>query len=283
MATVYIKPGTGNGTGTLADPYFFDELGSAETAAGSGGKILFTDGTYTVSAVLQLGASNVTYEAVNTREAILDFQSSTTYGLELGRSADSYAGFALKGLVFDNIGSTSLNGAVDVEIASGQLLTVDNCDFLDMSSTYKAIVGSGSPSPVGAMNATFTGCVFTGSTSTADVDFFRYRGGTGGSHNLTLNNCTCVFTNNSTNEFFITTTIGSVTVKNTILKGEGSGTTTLGTATTFTESNNCYVGIGESADPANGIIVDDPQFVDPTTGDFRLRPSSPCIGAGTAS
>tara|TARA_R100000951_G_scaffold95469_1_gene84514 strand:- start:542 stop:1387 length:846 start_codon:yes stop_codon:yes gene_type:complete len=279
---VYIKPGSGSGTGTLADPYFFDQLGTAETAAGSGGKILFTDGTYTVSALLQLGATNVTYEALNSKQAVLDFQNSTSYGLELGRSADSHAGFALKGLVFDNIGSTSLNGAVDVEIASGQLLTVDECNFFDMSSTYKAIVGSGSPSPVGAMNATFTGCIFTGSTSTGDVDFFRYRGGTL-SHNLTLNNCTCIFTNNSTNEFFITTLAGSVTVKNSILLADGSGTTTLGTATTFTESNNCYHNIGESADAANGIIVDDPLFVDSATGDLRLRPSSPCINAGTAS
>ncbi len=282
MATVYLQPGTGTGAGTLADPYFFDQLGTAETAAGSGGKILFTDGTYLVTALLQLGASNVTYEALNLKQAVLDFQNSTSYGLELGRSADSNAGFALKGLVFDNIGSTSFNGAVDVEIASGQLLTVDDCDFLDMSSTYKAIVGSGSPSPVGSMNATFTGCLFTGSTSTGDVDFFRYRQSTV-SHSLTLNNCTCIFTNNDTNEFFITTTTGSVTVKNSILFADGSGTTTLGTANTFTESNNCYRNIGESADPANSIIVDDPQFVDSANADLRLRPSSPCINAGTAS
>jgi hypothetical protein len=282
MATVYIKPGSGTGTGTLADPYFFDQLGTAETAAGSGGKILFTDGTYTVSALLQMGASNVTYEAVNTRKAILDFLNSVGYGLELGRSADSFAGFALKGLVFDNIGSTSLNGAVDVMIATGQLLTVDECDFLDMSSTYKAIVGSGSPSPTGAMNATFTSCVFTGSTSTGDVDFFRYRVEIA-PHNLTINNCTCIFTNNNINEFFRTTMTGSVTVKNSILRHTGSGTTTLGTATTFTESNNCYFDIGESADTANAIIVDDPQFIDFSIGDYRLRPSSPCINAGTAS
>jgi hypothetical protein len=282
MATVYIKPGSGSGTGTLADPYYFDQLGTAETAAGSGGKILFTNGTYTVSALLQMGASNVTYEAVNTRKATLDFLSSTSYGLELGRSADSFAGFALKGLVFDNLGSAGFNGAVDIEIASGQLLTVDSCDFLDMSSTYKALVGSGSSTPTGAMNVTFTGCVLTGSTSTADVDFFRYRLSTP-SHNITLNNCTCIFTNNSTNEFFITTTNGLVTVKNSILTQDGSGTTTLGTASTFTESNNCYFGIGESADAAKAIIVDDPLFVDFANGDYRLRPSSPCINAGTAS
>jgi len=132
------------------------------------------------------------------------------------------------------------------------------------------------------MNATFTGCIFTGSTSTLDVHFFRYRQATA-LHNLSIINCLCIFTNNNTNEFFQTTINGSVTVKNTILKGEGSGTTTLGTATTFTESNNCYFGIGESADAANGIIVDDPQFVDSANGDYRLRPSSPCINAGTAS
>ena len=282
MATVYIKPGSGTGTGTLADPYFFDQLGTAETGAGSGGKILFTDGTYIASSILQLGASNVTYEALNSKNAIIDFQNSASAALELGRSADSFAGFALKGLVFDNIGSITNNGAVDVEIASGELLTVDECEFLDMASTYKALVGSGSASPTGAMNATFTGCIFTGSTSSTDVDFFRYRLATP-LHSLSIINCLCIFTNNNTNEFFKTTTTGNVTVKNTILKGEGSGTTTLGTATTFTESNNCYFGIGESADAANGIIIDDPLFVDSTTGDYRLRPNSPCIGAGTSS
>ena len=70
MATVYIKPGTGTGTGTLADPYFFDQLGTAETAAGSGGKILFINGTYTQGSALSLGASNVTYEALNAKQAI---------------------------------------------------------------------------------------------------------------------------------------------------------------------------------------------------------------------
>ena len=275
---VYIQPGDSTGgSGTFENPYYMAELGAAETAAGSGGKILFTDGTYIASSTLQLGASNVTYEALNSKQAIIDFQNSASAALELGRSADSFAGFALKGLVFDNIGGINVNAAVNVEIASGELLTVDECEFLDMASSYKALVGSGAAAPAGAMNATFTGCIFTGSTSTADVDFFRYRNG-GSSHNLSIINCLCIFTNNSTNEFFITTTPGNVTVKNTILKGEGSGTTTLGTATIFTESNNCYFGIGESADAANGIIIDDPEFVDPSSRDFRLRPDSPLIG-----
>jgi len=283
MATVYISPTGGAVTqdGTTANTaYAFSSLSTAETDAQSGGKILFMDGTYSVTATLQLGASNVTYEAVNLRKAVFDFANGG-YGLELGRTADSFAGFAMKGLVFDNLGAASFNGAVDVEIASSQLLTADDCDFLDMTSTYKAIVGSGSASNTGAMNATFTRCVFTGSKTTGDANFFAYRGAN--SHNLTLNNCTCIYTNNSTSGIFKTGTIGSITVKNSILLADGSGTTTLGTAQTFTESNNCYRNISESADPANNIIVDDPQFVDSPNGDYRLRPSSPCINAGTAS
>jgi hypothetical protein len=46
MATVYIKPGSGSGSGTLADPYYYSELSTAETAAGADGTILFTDGEY---------------------------------------------------------------------------------------------------------------------------------------------------------------------------------------------------------------------------------------------
>lgn len=282
MPTVYIAPtaqGLADGT-SAANAYAIGSLATAESDAQSGGKILFMDGTYSVTATLQLGASNVTYEAVNLRKAVFDF-SNGGYGLELGRTADSFAGFAMKGLVFDNLGGAGFNGAVDIEIANDQLLTVDDCDFLDMTSTYKAIIGSGSPTNTGAMNVTFTGCVLTGSTSSDDVDFFRYRLSSP-SHNITLNNCTCIFTNNATNEFFITTTNGSVTVKNSILAQDGSGTTTLGTATIFTESNNCYFGIGESADPAKSIIVDDPQFVDSINGDYRLRPSSPCIISGVS-
>ena len=49
MATVYIKPGTGSGSGTLAAPYFYSELATAETAAGVGGTILFTDGDYSLA------------------------------------------------------------------------------------------------------------------------------------------------------------------------------------------------------------------------------------------
>lgn len=275
MATVYIKPGSGTGTGTLADPYFFDQLGTAETAAGSGGKILFTDGTYTQGSALSLGASNVTYEALNAKQAILEFGSS--HRLDLGRSSDSFAGFSLKGLVFQNIAS-GVAGASELEIASGQLLTCEDCSFLNVSSGSRSVFGSGNTSNTGAMNATFTGCIFTCDTSST-APFFGYR--VAATHALTLNNCTLNFLGTGT-AVFLKSSQGTFTVKNSILLSGGSNKT-LGAPSPFTESNNCYYNIGESADAANAIIVNDPLFVDSTAGDFRLRPSSPCINAGTAS
>jgi hypothetical protein len=58
-------------------------------------------------------------------------------------------------------------------------------------------------------------------------------------------------------------------------------------ATVINTSNctNCCVfqmDTGDSSGGTDNIFVD-PQFVDSANGDLRLRPSSPCIGAGTAS
>ena len=82
MATVYIKPGTGTGTGTASDPYFYSQLSSAETAAGSGGTILFTDGAYDFTADVTWDADGVTYQSLNPLGAVL-----TRTGLSSGGSA----------------------------------------------------------------------------------------------------------------------------------------------------------------------------------------------------
>ena len=125
------------------------------------------------------------------------------------------------------------------------------------------------------MNVVFNQCVLDISCSVAGAEVFRdQETGTA----LTLNSCTLRHSTGGASN--IVDRSGTVLIKNTILYGANAGIT-LGNITT--ESSNCYYNIGESADVANGIIVDDPQFVDVTTGDFRLRPSSPCINAGTAS
>ena len=86
MATVYIKPGTGSGSGTLAAPYFKSELDTAEAAAGNNGIIYFVDGTYTLSnETWDGGVDNITYKSLNKNGAILT--SAGTITLRFGASS----------------------------------------------------------------------------------------------------------------------------------------------------------------------------------------------------
>ena len=83
MATVYIKPGTGSGSGTLAAPYFYSELATAATAAGSGGTILFTDGDYPITTTTLLdgvgsNGNNITYQSLNLKGAVIKSSSAGT-------------------------------------------------------------------------------------------------------------------------------------------------------------------------------------------------------------
>ena len=76
--------------------------------------------------------------------------------------------------------------------------------------------------------------------------------------------------------------------KNNIISGSGYEYIRHNNDATNTEtiSNNCYFNTATTtgnAKDTGGAIFADPQFVDSTTGDLRLRPSSPCINAGTAS
>ena len=67
--------------------------------------------------------------------------------------------------------------------------------------------------------------------------------------------------------------------KNNIVVGT-SGTEVLHHAP-VTNSNNCFFNTGITGGTDNLFV--DPQFVDLASGDYRLRPSSPCINAGTVS
>lgn len=274
MATIYIFNGTQSGTadGSYADPYDFSSLATQEAASSSGDVFIFKDGTYAQTANLTLGASGVSYEAETLGGVTFNF--SSTYTLSLGDSANNYAGFTLKGIIFDNI-----NTILSLRIIDGDLLLAEDCQFKGMSSSYRCIIGDTSPYDNGyAINATFRRCVFSGTATVSEVRFFRYR--VGAAMALTLENCSIILFGIA--GIFQDSHPGTATIKNCIAYADNSSSL-LGTPLGFTETNNCYYNLNESADPANGIIVDDPLFVDFANGDYRLRPSSPCINAGTAS
>lgn len=274
MATLYFFNGTQSGTadGSYADPYDLTQLATQQSSSTSGDVFIFKDGTYTVLSSLTLGADGITLRAENTGNVLINHT-----GLNLGNSTGNYAGFNLKGIKFNG------GNFLGLRIIDGDYLAVEECEFIGHASAYRTLVGDTGALDNGfGMNASFKRCVFEGESRASEVRFFRYRLSTI-SHNLTLDSCTIVLSTTAGGSgIFQQGEPGTHVVKNTIATCTTSGAN-LGSPQGFTENNNCYYNIGESADTAKGIIVDDPQFINTANGDYRLRPTSPCISAGTAS
>ena len=72
---------------------------------------------------------------------------------------------------------------------------------------------------------------------------------------------------------------GYKVIKNSIFKGLQGKVLDIGPHTTIA-SYSCFNNTSETP-TGTGVITADPLFVDEDNGDFRLRPSSPCINSGT--
>jgi len=283
MATVYIKPGTGTGSGTLADPYFYSQLSSAETDAGAGGTILFTDGDYDLSATTTwdgVGSSgnDITYKSLNLQKAVIK----------------SSAGGTLRTL---NVGATG----------NTSLINVLNFKFIDIKTV---LINSGAGEMSGNTLTCSTNIAFgstgtfisVGNNSTGGYRFknnslhIKYGSGT------YLMQYSKFLQEFSGNTFFVSN-VGTGTIyleyngpnqdisnvpvyKNNIFATDNASTG-LNTQATIADqgSNNCFFQFDDTFNSSGGTnnVFADPQFVDSPNGDYRLRPSSPCIGAGTAS
>jgi hypothetical protein len=286
MATVYFFNGTQSGTadGSYADPYDLTQLATQEGSATSGDIFVFKDGTYAFasSGTFTGGSGGITYKAETTRGVIFDI-SATEFNITNTLNTTGANSLTVDGISFQYDGSQTSHRLI-LQMAPSALATFNDCDFTGMDSTARTCIGDLQASVTGyALRATFNRCLVTATGAANDVTTFNYRSTpSGANHALTVNNCTIIHSSDSGGGDVFGE---SCTVKNTIVDGTGasSGSLIIGSGNVITESNNCYYNIGESADPANGIIVDDPLFVDSTTGDYRLRPNSPCIGAGTSS
>ena len=258
MATVYIKPGTGSGSGTLAAPYFYSELGTAETAAGSGGTILFTDGSYAGST---WDASGVTYESLNLHGAII-----TTSGIQFGASGVSVTVKKFK------IASLNTTERVDIYASTA----IDQCHALFTNSFIFNIKSAGGK---------ITNCLIENNVTDT-------------SYALRLGRDWDDLSEFTSNTYFVTglngagvTNIdffggGPTVAKNCIFMSDDTANTVITSAeNTAASSTNCcffQFGSGNTSGGTNNVFSD-PLFVDSANNDYRLRPSSPCINAGTAS
>jgi hypothetical protein len=270
MATVYIAPtaqGLGDGT-SAANAYGYSSLDTAEADAGNGGTILFTDGTYTFSGNQTWdtgGFADMTYKSLNQNGAYL-LGSTITRSLFIGSTTTSTAkleGFKSGNVHYDAEHSTTLTlnfitHADTFEDGPG------NYGFLGSTNNSQSHVCTNS-SFVIKYDATGKFGVYWGANSTIDrCSFFLY--------------CT------NTNASGITSTGFSSSLTNCIIASNNSSAISSSVINTANCTNCCIYDLhsGDTSGGTDNIFVD-PQFVDAPNGDLRLRPSSPCINAGTAS
>jgi hypothetical protein len=282
MATVYFFNGTQSGTadGSYSDPYDLSSLATQESASSSGDVFIFKDGTYSLIADQTFsGGSGISYQAESDRGVIFDANSNHfVFGVANGTGAT--VDFSLSGFDFiDFINGTAHAFFIQMDISN--TVTFNRCLIENQeSAAASGVIGKDATGE--HLNAVFNETVIVVKTTGSSSRAFRDRNGTTSAvASLSLINSTVYYEGGSSAKVMERT--GATVIKNTILFG-GNSSITLGTSGVFlTESSNCYFNIGESADAANNIIVVDPQFVDSATGDYRLRPASPCINAGTAS
>ena len=279
MATVYFFNGTQSGTadGSYADPYDISSLATQESASSAGDIFIFKNGTYTNASLQEFtGGAGITYRGESRAQAI--FSGSTfRFGISTGASVN----FTIEDLDFIELNFSST--AIEVRMVDTYKITINRCVFKCDGTSTSGTAGffgfTQLDTSAYGTRVTLNECVLKAETTAGGAELFRNRNASFNSL-LEIDNCTCSHSVGSASIIFQNLKTGFV--KNTIIYGASSNLTK-GTTTGLTETYNCYYNIGESADSANNIIVDDPQFVDATTQDFRLRPSSPCIGVGTTS
>ena len=271
MATVYIAPtaqGSADGT-SAANAYAYSSLGSAETDAGNGGTILFLDGTYTITASQTWDAGafdDMTYKSLNDNGAYLFGTNITTgeHRFNLGSTTTSTLKF--EGFKIANIHFRSDN-------ATCTFNKVNKVDTLS-ANTFN---GNGLFRLVNTAANQITNSSFTIDYSGNDKLFFNL-GGT------TINNCSFFIKCSNAGANGITSSGDPGTIKNTIFMSDTSASIA-DSVITIGNCTNCCVYQMHSNDSSGGTnnIFQDPVFVDSANGDLRLRPTSPCIGAGTSS
>jgi len=264
---------TGTESGSFSEPY--NTFSEAHTNVSDGGVIAVKAGTHQ-DELVSMTTKNITIVGTG-HDAILQKNGN---GSTLYITNVTFLDLTLKSAYSGTSGCfMTLNGT-----SGSSLVTLRGCKCVNTGSTFDGFI-SGFNNASGDLSV--SNCIFEVQGNHADRGAVLRTWFYGSLGNVTFNACTIKLTGGSSANFlgFQKFSSSTYTIKNTIFVGyTGSETlmaSTAGQLGTFVDNYNCYSNTGHSGGTDN--IFADPQFVDAPNGDLRLRPTSPCIGAGTAS
>ena len=283
MATVYIQPGTGTGLGTEASPYYFSELATAESTAGTSGTILFTDGDYSITGTTTFaGASGLTYESLNPHGANLKTSVSTTFRKMI-------IGGQTTPVTFKNFKTEQCYFQFDNAGNSTNASTITGCYI-----TYPvAVTWTGSTVSLVRASSTVQSNIHQFTFNVAKIPFT----GTGDHRimqgaNMEIIGCTfdLITSGGGLNPTDLNLAYGPPTTLNrniwvcdddSIFAATGNPNFDADIANYSTNSSFYQMGSINDSGGTNNLYDTDPQFIDQTNGDYRLRPTSPCISGAS--
>ena len=292
MATYYLNADSGDNdnAGTSASPWL--TLAYAITNSAAGDTIYCQNSTATYAFLTQ-AITNRTIEGESATGVVFDGGATNAVWTNASGTA------SIKYLTIQNISSPTSNSST-INLTGVNSFTATGIIFKNILSTVAQSVGLVAGG--GLVDATFIGCIFD------DLQFSTasnlYHGGffahTSVNPTDTIRVYNCVFYIKTSEGvmvkeiFHCRGSYWNVDIKNTIfLNSSGvsryicdwySGPPTNQPLTVY---NTCYSGLftlyrttAYTLTGANNF-TDDPQFIDAPNSDFRLRPTSLCIDAGT--
>lgn len=295
MSTYYIAT-TGNdttGNGSLATPWL--TLSKAMTGSTTGDTLVFAAGTY--SKTTSVAITNRTIQGATGGAA------NSTTGWTVFSGGGSTGGFYnaagttnIYNIWFNNVVRTANDVGV-IATSGTSTTTVRGCRFSGITcgshSNYAGLIGSTDYNSR-IFYLTISSCIFDNiqcyMTGNANYTLFGGRGAAVGS-TFRFNNNSMSFRTEAIRPAFLFGGYNGDScdylLKNNIFKNACSSiafiASTPGTFTNgFVMQNNCYNGtFSTSGCTLTSNITTDPLFIDENNADFRLRPTSPCLGTGT--